>query len=114
MLDESLPLVFIETYHLHPLMVFLFFLFFFQLKADIAELRKFHEQASRQKVKDILFIDIRKLETELTRLHEAEESAKKDNANESSANQPTKPATAAAPVYTEEIRTYGELCPDLL
>ncbi|PSN41902.1 Calcyclin-binding protein [Blattella germanica] len=39
-----------------------------ELKTDIAELNKFLAAAERQKVKDVLLIEIRKLETELSAL----------------------------------------------
>lgn len=43
-----------------------------ELKLDVADLNKLLAQTERQKVKDILLIEIRKLETEITRLKELE------------------------------------------
>ncbi|KAK7864686.1 hypothetical protein R5R35_010948 [Gryllus longicercus] len=59
-----------------------------ELKLDVAELNQLLASAERQKVKDILLIEIRKLETEITRLKEIE-NAKVSQA-ESKTNQ-TKP-----------------------
>ena len=41
---------------------------YLQVKTDIAELNKFLAAAERQKVKDVLLIEIRKLEPELSAL----------------------------------------------
>lgn len=43
-----------------------------ELKLDVAELNQLLASAERQKVKDVLQIEIRKLETEITRLNELE------------------------------------------
>lgn len=78
-----------------------------ELQKDADELRKFFEQAERQKVKDILSIELRKIETEI--IHRQEKN-KEENPQEQ-AEQTVKPVTvtrtATSHRPTTEIRTYG-------
>ncbi|XP_033326769.1 calcyclin-binding protein [Megalopta genalis] len=46
-----------------------------EVKLDIEELDKLLQQASRQKVKDVISVEIRKLQTDLKKLQEDEKSA---------------------------------------
>lgn len=63
-----------------------------ELKLDVEELNKLLQQASRQKVKDLLSIEIRKLQTELNKLLESYK------------NEPTKPSdkiVTSSPMFYE-------------
>ncbi|ELT92966.1 hypothetical protein CAPTEDRAFT_169300 [Capitella teleta] len=72
-----------------------------ELQADVSELQKLSEEATRKKVKDILFIEIRKLQTEITKLKEAEEKP------ESKAAAPKAPVAASSHVYTVTLTNYA-------
>ena len=66
-----------------------------QLRADIAEIKILADQAKREKIKDILAIELRRCETNLEGLLKKEDAAQKD------------PSTALAPTLeTPVIRTY--------
>ena len=79
----------------------------FQLQKDADELRKFLRLAERQKVKDFLTIELRKVETEIIL---KQEKGKGENPQEQS-EQIVKPVTvtktATSHTPTAEIRTYG-------
>jgi tetrahydromethanopterin S-methyltransferase subunit B len=80
--------------------MYFFFFFHDQLQADVEELQKLSEQATRQKVKDILFIETRKLQTEITKLKEKEEKC-------ASSLPPSKPSASSSATYTVTMTTYG-------
>ncbi|KDR16863.1 calcyclin-binding protein [Zootermopsis nevadensis] len=64
-----------------------------ELRLDVAELNRFLSAAVRQKVKDALSVEIRKLETEITTLKEFSE---KDSV----------PETPVSPVTTSKLKCY--------
>lgn len=78
-----------------------------ELRKDAEELRRFCEQAERQKVKDILSVELRKIETEI--IHKMEKNKKE--LDQDSTEQPVKTAAAVRTVPshtpTTELRTYG-------
>jgi len=73
----------------------------FQLRLDAEELRKLLASAERQKVKDILSLLLRKLETEITQL---EEKSKQEGSTTAAA---PKPKSTTPRVPTVDIKTYG-------
>lgn len=73
-----------------------------QLRLDVEELKQFLTQASRPKVKDILSLDIRKLETEIIAL-EGPEEQKSTSAISSSGGVATKHTGC----YDVKITNYG-------
>lgn len=76
----------------------------FQLRLDAEELRKLLATAERQRVKDTLTIELRKVETEITRL---EEEIKKSGEN--TANEPAVPLAkpTQSRIPTVDIKNYG-------
>ena len=84
----------------------IFSYFFFQLKIDIEEICKLIENTSRTRVKDLLGLDKRKLETELI---QKEDRLKKIKENESNATGDNTTKTSRSGPYTVTIKTYGEL-----
>jgi hypothetical protein len=85
----------------------LFFLIsFFQLGTDIEEICKLIETTSRTRVKDLLGLDKRKLETELI---QKEDRLKKIKENESNATGDNTTKTSKSGPYAATITTYGEL-----
>jgi hypothetical protein len=85
----------------------LFFLIsFFQLRTDIEEICKLIETTSRTRVKDLLGLDKRKLETELI---QKEDRLKKIKENESNATGDNTTKTSRSGPYAVTITTYGEL-----
>lgn len=72
----------------------------FQLKLDAAELLRLVELTERRRVKDILTIEAKKIETEISLLREKEsEVVSKKTSHDSSAGKRT---------YTVKLNTYGE------
>lgn len=59
-----------------------------ELKLDVEELNKLLQQASRQKVKDLLSIEIRKLQTDLNKLLESHNNASTKPSNETVTSTP--------------------------
>ncbi|XP_076654776.1 calcyclin-binding protein [Halictus rubicundus] len=70
-----------------------------ELKLDIEELNKLLQQASRQKVKDVLSIEIRKLQTDLNKFHESHESSSIKPSDETVKSSPK--------VYEVKLSNYG-------
>lgn len=72
-----------------------------ELRKDVEELRKLFEMAERQKVKDILSVELRKLETEIVH--------KMENAQESTEPIAKPTAVKAAPSHipTTELQNYA-------
>ncbi|KAF4524586.1 hypothetical protein B566_EDAN008541 [Ephemera danica] len=76
----------------------LMFFFLWQLQAAVEEMRVLSEQAQHPKVKDLLTLDLRKLETELVALKNQEEATVA----------PTVPAASSGPrVYTVKLTNYA-------
>ena len=79
------------------------------MREDIKELEKFAEEATRPKIKDILGIELRKLQTELItkeeKLKKLQESAQATPVSQSSSSTST-----GSTGYTKEITTYGKIC----
>ena len=82
----------------------------FQLRLDVAELSQLQEQASRPKVKDILGLELRKLQTELARKLEEQAAAAdgvKIAGEQGVGGAPTpKPKVSGRPV--KDVKNYGE------
>ena len=78
-----------------------------QLREDIDELKSFEVSAKRQRVKDSLSIEIRRLETRLGQLLEAQNKAKED----SSVTQPTKEKPKC---YDQILKNYCKFFSDCL
>lgn len=77
-----------------------------ELKLDVEELSKLLQQTSRQKVKDILNIEIRKLQTELNKL--LEDHDHKNTSIEPSVNEPSPSGTVnSCKTYEVKINNYG-------
>jgi len=76
------------------------------LRKDVEELRDLVGKAERQKVKNILSIELRKLETELIRLEDAAKEKAKMEAGETTVSEPAKPAKINKS-YTVQEKTYG-------
>jgi calcyclin binding protein len=74
------------------------------LKLDIEELQKFLNDAQRQRVRDFLSVQLRKLQTELTSL--IEEQATQPCEADVTPVAPVKPSIPKGR-YTKEITTYG-------
>ena len=87
----------------------MFFFNFFQLQKDADELRKFLDLAERQKVKDILTIELRKVETEIIHKQEQEKGATSQEQPEQIAKPVTVTKTPTSHTPTTEIRSYGIL-----
>ena len=73
-----------------------------QIKKDIEELEKLESEATRSRVKDLLKLEIRRLQTELAKREDKKES---DSAEKAAAK--TASATRTQ-VYKELIKNYGE------
>lgn len=73
-----------------------------QLRLDIAELNQFLSTAVRQKVKDVLSVEIRKLETEITTLKELSE---KNSVLETPVNSVP---TSKSKCYEVKLNNYGK------
>lgn len=71
----------------------------FQLKLDIEELKSFMQQAQRQKCRVLLGLEVRKLETELTKLVEADRPAV--------AKAVSCPTDSASKCYEVKLNNYG-------
>ncbi|KAL0109312.1 hypothetical protein PUN28_014416 [Cardiocondyla obscurior] len=67
-----------------------------EMRLDIEELNRLLEQASRQRSKDILTLEIRKLQTELAKLEEQKDTPAKTTA-----------ATQAQKCYEVKLNNYG-------
>lgn len=78
----------------------------FQLCLDIDELKAIISQATRQRVKDLLSLDIRKLETEQIKLQEQIQKEVAKSKPTSSASSPV--VTGAGRCYDVKIMNYGE------
>lgn len=84
----------------------------FQLRADLSELTKLSQLAERQKVKDIFLIEIRKIETEITKLQDA---CKMEIDGDSGGVQPKKiVAPAQNRCYDVKLTNYGKFFHSLL
>ena len=84
----------------------------FQIIKDIEELTKLEGEATRSRVKDLLKLEIRRLQTELVKREEkkaAEEKAAAEQANgEGAAPAAAKPITeSSSRVFKELIKNYG-------
>ncbi|OQR75795.1 calcyclin-binding protein-like [Tropilaelaps mercedesae] len=75
-----------------------------ELNADIEELQSLFKQATRQKVKDLLAIDIRKMETIVISLKETEDKKQKESGDTKTA-EPKPRTTDSLPVV--RMRDYG-------
>jgi hypothetical protein len=73
-----------------------------QLRLDVAELNRFLSTAVRQKVKDVLSVEICKLETEITTLKEL---CEKDSSPETPVNSVT---TSKPKCYEVKLNNYGK------
>jgi hypothetical protein len=71
----------------------------FQLRSAVEELRTLADQAQHPRVKDILTLDLRKLETELTLL--------KSQEDEQQVVSPTTSTQSGPRVYTVKLTNYG-------
>lgn len=69
-----------------------------QLKLDIEEINKLLEVATRQKNKDMLSLEVRRLQTELTKLIEE---------NTVTSTRPTKTSNAVNKCYEVKLNNYG-------
>lgn len=73
-----------------------------QLRLDVAELNQLLSTAERQKVKDILSVEIRKLETEITNLKELSD---KDSVNKTFV---TSVSSSKPKCYEAKLNNYGK------
>ena len=74
----------------------------FQLQKDAEELRKFLDAAERQKVKDIISIELRKIETEIYN------KIAKDKEQTEPVKSTSTPKTVTPHTPTTELRNYGK------
>ncbi|XP_045201450.2 calcyclin-binding protein-like [Mercenaria mercenaria] len=74
-----------------------------ELRLDADELRKLVDAAERQRVKDILTIELRKLETEIS----LKEDAAKQSEMSQSTPQPVKPSVSQTRIPTVDIKNYA-------
>lgn len=79
-------------------------LLFLQIQRDITELQKFEAESTRSRVKDILAVQIRKLQTDLKR-HEAE--LRGASSSSDALSEKGTVSLPRTPVYTEIIKNYG-------
>lgn len=77
----------------------------FQLKSDVEELSKLLSQSTRQRSKDLLSIEIRKVQTEISRLQE--ESGR-------SATVKPSPVSSQQKCYEVKLSNYGKLAYHIL
>ncbi|XP_076293186.1 calcyclin-binding protein [Lasioglossum baleicum] len=70
-----------------------------ELKLDVEELNKLLQQANRQKVKDVLSIEIRKLQTDLNKLLENHKNTSTKPSNET--------VTSSPKLYEVKLNNYG-------
>ena len=75
-----------------------------QLRLDAEELRKLLDQAERPRVKDILTIELRKIETEISLKEDAE---KIQNETSQSKQQPSKTTISNTRIPTVDVKNYG-------
>jgi len=80
-----------------------------ELESDVKEMRSLLETAVRPKVKDILSINLRKLETDLIHLKEEKkrQDSRLDPAADSTASTKTKQATAVNIIPDSQIKDYS-------
>ena len=76
-----------------------------QLRLDVAELEKLQEQATRQKVKGILLVEIRKLQTEISRKEDVAKAPSKEQCD-GTAEGAAKPIRTARRLI--DMKSYGE------
>ncbi|XP_060558475.1 calcyclin-binding protein-like [Ruditapes philippinarum] len=74
-----------------------------KLRLDAAELKKLLESAERQKVKDILTVELRKLETEIS----LKQDAVKSNSDPETTGQSLKSSTTQTRVPTVDVKNYA-------
>ena len=77
-----------------------------QLREDVAEFERLLLQATRRKAKDVLSLEIRKLQTEIVTRQESLEKLDK-LATDAQPKPPTNNVSAAPRRYTKELTTYG-------
>lgn len=70
-----------------------------ELKLDVEELNKLLQQASRQKIKDLLTIEVRKLQTDLNKLLEDHKNASVKPCNET--------VNSSSKFYEVKLNNYG-------
>lgn len=80
---------------------------FFQLRLDAEEIRTLLASAQRQKVKDILTVELRKIETEIT--HQ-EQALKQQAASGDGTPQPPKLVSTQPRIPTVDVKNYGNAC----
>ena len=73
-----------------------------QIKKDIEELEKLEGEATRSRVKDLLKLEIRRLQTELAKREDKKESDSVEKAGAKTAS------ATRTQVYKELIKNYGE------
>ena len=73
----------------------------------MAELEEFLQHATRQKVRDILTLEIRKLQTDITLMQEKLNKAA--TPSDTPTEPPAKNVPSATRRYTKEITTYGKI-----
>lgn len=76
------------------------------MKADVAELESLAAQATRQRVKDILYLEGRRLITEVIKLEEAQRTAAAETASGTHHIQ----NAAGIKRYQVKLNNYGERC----
>lgn len=74
-----------------------------ELRLDAAELKKLLESAERQKVKDILTVELRKIETEIS----LKQDAVKSNSAPETTGQSVKSSTTQTRVPTVDVKNYA-------
>ena len=74
----------------------------YQIEKDIEELEKLESEAQRSRVKDLLKLEIRRLQTELGKREKQKESESAEQAAVKTAS------TSRTQVYKELLKTYGE------
>ena len=90
----------------------MFCYFLIQLQLDITELKSLGDSAQRNKVKDIISVAVRKLETDLVELRDQlkrEEAAK--SANDDAKVEPKKVEPAVKKVMESQLKDYCKSCP---
>lgn len=90
------------TYNLFVITFFNVILISLQLRLDVAELNQLLSTAERQKVKDILSVEIRKLETEITNLKDLSD---KESVTETSV---TSVPSSKPKCYEVKLNNYGK------